>query len=325
MFTTCAASARPPSPTSGLIQHHRPRILQVCGTLLLAAALWGVGQSARAASSTTVVEAVQLPAWVERHGQRRPAQPGQLLRESDKAVTADGARMLLRLPDRSVIKLGEQTQFQIETLASRQQGVAGPSEFKSTLRLITGVFRYATDYTSKALGNRRDINLKLTTATVGIRGTDFWSMTDAEHDAVCLFEGQVEVLRNAQPGIPLVKPGAFWVVFTGQPEKPAGQATPDQLIKFIDQAEMKYGSGVLLQGGRWRTVAAFLPSAAQAAGLRNTLQAAGYPAEMVFKARGHEVRINQLATREDAEALLARLKAQTSLGVTQGRVALAAD
>lgn len=314
-----------PSSTKALTPRRRQRVLQTCGALLLAIGLWGAGQTARAAPSVTVVEAVQLPAWVERHGQRRPAQPGQLLRESDKAVTADGARMLLRLPDRSVIKLGEQTQFQIETLASRQQGLAGPSEIKSTLHLITGVFRYATDYTSKALGNRRDINLKLATATVGIRGTDFWSMTDAAHDAVCLFEGQVEVLREAQPGIALDKPGAFWVVFTGQPEKPAGQATPDQLVKFIDQAEMKYGSGVLLQGGRWRTVAAHLPNATQAASLRSALQAAGYPAEMVAKAGGHEVRINQLATREDAEAVLARLKAQTQLGVIEGRVALAAD
>lgn len=315
-----------PSVSASAFAQRRPlRAFRTCVALLLAASLWGAGQSARAAQSSTVVEAVQLPAWVERHGQRRPAQPGQLLREGDKAVTADGARLLLRLPDRSLIKLGEQTQFQIETLTSRQQGVAGPSEIKSTLRLITGVFRYATDHTSKALGNRRNINLKLATATVGIRGTDFWSMTDDAHDAVCLFEGQVEVVREAQPGITLDKPGAFWVVFTGQPEKPAGQATPDQLIKFIEQAEMKYGSGVLLQGGRWRTVAALLPSATQAARLRGALQAAGYPAEMVTKAGGHEVRIGQLATREDAEALLTHLKAQTQLGVTGGRVALAAD
>lgn len=86
------------------------------------------------------------------------------------------------------------------------------------LRLIAGVFRYATDYTSKALGNRRELNLKLSTATVGIRGTDFWSMTDAEHDAVCLFEVHVAVQRDARPDIALTEPGAFWVTYTGQPE-----------------------------------------------------------------------------------------------------------
>ena len=300
-------------------------IARGASTLILAAIAWGLGQPSQAAAANTVVEAVQLPAWVERQGQRRPAQPGQLLRDSDKAVTADGARMLLRLPDRSVIKLGEQTQFHIETMVAKQRGTAGPSELKSSLRLITGVFRYATDYTSKALGHKRELNLQLATATVGIRGTDFWSMTDAEHDAVCVFDGSVAVEREAKPDITLDKPGAFWVVFTGQPEKPAGQATPDQLAKFIGQAEMQPGSGILLQGGRWRTVAGLLPSVAEAAALRVRLQTAGYPAEMVAKNGRHEVRINQLATREDAEAVLARLQANTDLKVTQGRVALAAD
>jgi hypothetical protein len=116
-------------------------IARGASTLVLAAIAWGLGQPSQAAAANTVVEAVQLPAWVERQGQRRPAQPGQLLRDSDKAVTADGARMLLRLPDRSVIKLGEQTQFQIEAMVAKQQSAAGPSEIKSSLRLITGVFR----------------------------------------------------------------------------------------------------------------------------------------------------------------------------------------
>lgn len=293
------------------------------GMLILGAGLWASQGTARAATTSTMIEAVQLPAWVERNGQRRPAEPGVQLRDNDKAITAGHSRMLLRMPDRSVIKLGEQTEFQIESLAVRQPQAAGPSELSATLRLVTGVFRYATDYTSKALGNKRELNLKMATATVGIRGTDFWSMSDAAHDAVCMFEGKVEVVRDAKPGIMLEKPGAFWVVFTGEAEKPAGQATPDQLAKFIGQAEMQPGKGILLQGGRWRTVAGFTPSGAQANALRANLQTAGYPAEVVVKDGNFEVRINQLATREDAEAVLKQLQAITALGVNEGRVALA--
>lgn len=293
------------------------------GILLLGAGLWATQGVARAATASTVVEAVQLPAWVERNGQRRPAEPGVLLRDNDKAITAGHSRMLLRMADRSVIKLGEQTEFHIEAVTLRQPQAAGPSELSATLRLVTGVFRYATDYASKALGNKRELNLKMATATVGIRGTDFWSMTDAAHDAVCMFEGKVEVVRDAKPGIMLDKPGAFWAVFTGEPEKPAGQATPDQLAKFINQAEMQPGQGILLQGGRWRTVAGLMPSGVQANALRASLQTAGYPADVVAKDGKFEVRINQLATREDAEAVLKQLQANTALGVTDGRVALA--
>lgn len=301
----------------------RPFLRHSLGILLMGAGLWAGQGAARAATNSTVVEAVQLPAWVERNGERRPAEPGVQLRDNDKAITADHARMLLRMPDRSVIKLGEQTEFQIESLAVRRPQAAGPSELSATLRLVTGVFRYATDYSSKALGNKRELNLKMATATVGIRGTDFWSMTDAAHDAVCMFEGKVEVMRDAKPGVVLDKPGAFWVVFTGQPEQAAGQATPDQLAKFIGQAEMQPGKGILLQGGQWRTVAGFMPSGVQANALRTRLQTAGYPADVVAKDGKFEVRINQLATREDAETVLTQLQANATLGVTGGRVALA--
>lgn len=295
-------------------------------TLLVAAALWlGGFTGAQASPATTAVEAVQLPAWVERGQQRRPAEPGQLLREGDKAITAGQARMLLRMTDRSLIKLGEQTQLQIDAMSSKAATAGEARYISSSLRLITGVFRYATHYTSKALGSQRNIDLKLATATVGIRGTDFWSMTDAEHDAVCLFNGAVEVVRPGVPGVALAQPGAFWVVFTGQPEKPAGQATPEQLAKFIDQAEMQPGSGVLLQGGRWRAVVGSYTSAGSAAALRERLAAAGYPGQIVVRQGQHEVRINQLATRTDAEVVRARLQAQASLRVSGGRVALAAD
>ncbi|MBA4211780.1 MAG: hypothetical protein C0449_01735 [Polaromonas sp.] len=299
----------------------RPFIRHALGLLLLGAGLWASQGTARA--TTTVVEAIQLPAWVERNGQRRAAEPGVQLRANDKAITAGDARMLLRMSDRSMIKLGENTEFLIEALAVRQRQAAGPSELSATLRLVTGVFRYATDYSSKALGNKRDLNLKMATATVGIRGTDFWSMTDAAHDAVCMFEGKVEVVRDNKPGIVLDKPGAFWVVFTGEAEKPAGQATPDQLAKFIGQAEMQPGQGIVLQGGQWRTVAGLMPNGVQANALRTNLQAAGYPAEVLAKDGQFEVRINQLATREDAEAVLKQLQANTALGVKDGRVALA--
>lgn len=316
MHTTTTTEHRP----MGL--HRRALLWQACAALALGGLAWGMSRPAHAAPSATVVEAVQLPAWVERNGQRRPAEPGVQLRAKDKAITANGSRMLLRMDDRSTIKLGDQTEFLIQSIDTGRESAAAPSEQKSAFKLVSGVFRYATDYTSKALGNKRELNLEVATATVGIRGTDFWAMTDAAHDAVCVFEGKVEVVRDTKPGIELDKPGAFWVVFTGQPEKPAGQATPDQLAKFIGQAEMQPGNGVALQGGRWRTVAASLASVADAAALRTRLQTAGYPAEMIAKDGRHEVRINQLATREDAEAVAKRLQADAALGVTAARAAL---
>lgn len=307
------------SPATAPVFSPSRRLVLHLGAALLAAAAALTAQSARAAADTTVIEAVQLPAHIERSGQRRAAEPGALLRAGDKAITDAGSRMLLRMSDRSTIRLGEATQFLIDSLDNSASGDA--RQISTGLKLITGVFRYATDYASKALGNKTTLNLELATATVGIRGTDFWAMTDADHDAVCVFEGHVAVERDARPTIDLQKPGAFWVVFANQPEKPAGQATPDQLAKFIGQAEMQPGKGVLLQGGEWRLVAASGANGPEANALRTRLQEAGYPARVSALDKGFEVRINQFATEQDAQAILAKL---APLGVTQGRVVRAA-
>lgn len=288
-------------------------------SLLLVAAV-GLPTSGRAASpaAETVVEAVQMPAWVERNGERRAAEPGQRLRAGDLAVTATGARAVLRLSDNSLIKLGEATELAVQKLDAARQG--GQERMEGKFRLVTGVFRYATDYRSKAQGVQRDVSLQTATATVGVRGTDFWAMSDAEHDAVCVFEGAVAVMREGRETIALNQPGAFWVTFTGQPDKPAGQATPAQLSKFIAQGDLQPGTGVLVQGGAWRTVVATFPRLAEAEALRLRLQKAGYPARVGNSVRGHEVQVQQLATRQDAEALLRRLQTDSTMGAAQGRV-----
>ena len=296
------------------------RRIALASALLLGAAAWlpATTRAATPAPADTVVEAVQLPAWVERNGDRRAAEPGQRLRVGDIAVTASGSRAGLRLSDNSLVKLGEATELALQGLEAGRKD--GQDQMAGKFRLITGVFRYATDYRSKALGIKRDVSLQTATATVGVRGTDFWAMSDAEHDAVCVFEGAVAVMRDGRETIALNQPGAFWVVFTGQPEKPAGQATPAQLNKFIGQGDLEPGQGVLVQGGQWRTVVATFPRLAEAEALRMRLQKAGYPASAANPVRGHEVRVLQVATRQDAEALLRKLQADPTLGAAQGRV-----
>jgi len=283
-----------------------------CAVLTASLAAWA--GELLAAPSTLTVEAVQAPAWVERNGQRSPVEPGMTLRAQDKALTAAGSRLLLRMDDRSAIKLGEQTELQVRSLDAQ------PSDPKGHFKLAAGVFRYVTDGIGKA-----PVHLELGSATVVMRGPDVWSTTNADQEAACVFDGKAEVVRDAKPRIALDKPGALWIVYSGEPEKPADQATPAQWTKFTAQSELQAGGGVLSPGGRWRTVAALLNSPAQAATLQARLQAAGYPAETKAKGGRHEVRINQLATRADAEALLQRLRSDADLGVTEGRAALAAQ
>lgn len=256
------------------------------------------------------VEAVQLPAWVTRAGKREPLAPGETVTTAHVLETGAGAAAVLSLPEQSVIRLGEKTRLEVLQwhAAMGDDGLG----VQSRLRLAAGFFRYIGGAVSGLLG-RREIGLELQSAAIGIRGTDFWSMTDAEHDAACLFEGRIEIAAREQGLLVLDRPTAFWARFFKQGPQPIGNATPHQLATFIGSTEIRPGSGVMLVGGRWRIVYASATAAA-AAQLIERLREAGYPA---IPGAANEVQLNSFASRQDAQAVLDRL---ATLAGTGGRV-----
>ena len=86
-------------------------------------ALLACSVSAQAATVGAVVDGVQMPAWVERNGQRTPLAPGQSLLPSDRVVTGDNAKLLVRMPEGSLLRLGEKANLNIGDMAeSRSDG-----------------------------------------------------------------------------------------------------------------------------------------------------------------------------------------------------------
>lgn len=59
------------------------------------------------AAPDAVVEGIQLPAWVLRDGKRQPLAIGTELKSNDEVATGGNSRLLLRLGDGSVVKLGD--------------------------------------------------------------------------------------------------------------------------------------------------------------------------------------------------------------------------
>ncbi len=277
---------------------------------------------AKASPHTLAVEAVQMPAWVNRNGQRVALSPGDSVTTAEEVETAAAAGLVLRLPEGSIIRLGEKTRLGIQRLEVNPAD--GYTAVRSELKLFDGFFRFATSAVAKVVG-QREIDVNLRTATIGIRGTDFWSMTDEKHDATCLFEGRVDLATRDQGALTLDKPTAFWARFFDKPVQPVGVATPEELAKFLKSTEIQPGKGVAVEGGRWRVVAAAPSSDKAAAALAARLRAEGYPATLRTKTVAgktvHEVRINGLATRADAEVVLEKIKPQEGVS---GRVALSA-
>ncbi len=255
-----------------------------------------------------VVEAVQMAAWSIRNGHNTPIAPGDTVSAEHEVETAADAALVMRVPEGSMIRLGQKTRLGIQRLEVNP--VDGRIAVRADLKLFDGFFRFATSAVAKVVGQRQ-VNVTLRTATIGVRGTDFWTMTAVTHETTCLFEGKVELDTTDNGLITLDKPTAFYQRVFDKPAQPAGNATPEQLNKFVNLTELQPGRGVAVAGGQWRVIALATADSRSTIGLAGRLRAQGYPARM--RASGPvgrerlEISITELASEQDAEAILKKI------------------
>jgi hypothetical protein len=279
------------------------RLIAVAVLATSAAAAHAADEPRRAAPPA-VVEAVQMPAWVERGGSRVPLAPGMALAPDDDLRTGANARLLVKLAEGSSVKLGENAQLRIAQAQLRKDNV-----FASTMNLLAGAFRFTTDALAKA--RRREVSISVATVTAGIRGTDLWGKAAADRDIVCLIEGRIDVARAGDPPLTMDQPLSFFIAPRGQPPLPVQPVKPEQLRQWATETEIAAGAGAARRGGRWKVVLASGESENEVLRVYQDARAAGYAAELAPKRvdgrRAYDVRIAQLPSREEAEALAASL------------------
>jgi hypothetical protein len=284
---------------------------------LAAAATATVAQDApkRAAAPQAVVEAVQMPAWIERGGARVPLAPGMGLQSNDALRTGADARLLVKLADGSSVKLGENAQLQLAMIATR-----GDNVFVSAMNVLQGAFRFTTDALAKS--RRREVSVTVATVTAGIRGTDLWGKAAADRDIVCLIEGRIEVSRQGDPTITMDQPLSFYIAPRGQPALAVAPVNPEQLKQWATETEIADGRGAARRGGRWKVVLASGESENEVLTVYQAVRAAGYAAELqprrVQGKRTYDVRIASLPSQAEAEALARSLDGR--YGVSSPRV-----
>lgn len=276
------------------------------------------GESAHA-ESVLRAEVVQMPAWWVRHGVSEALQPGAVLPQGAEVQTGAGGAVALRMPEGSVMHLGERTRLDVQRLQASQK--AGEWSMASLFRLVGGFVRYATTPLATASG-RRDVQVQLSTATLGVRGTDFWAMSDEVHDAACLFEGRIALSTQRQGELVLDKPSDFWASFFDKPPAPVGVATPADLAKFMASVALKPGAGLAVAHGQWRIRAMVSAAYPKALALVVALRQGGFAAQVWERqaVERYSVEVRQLATEADAQALLARLRSLGVLGAADGEV-----
>ena len=261
---------------------------------LLLAVLLGVASVQALAQRAAVVDGVQMPAWRERDGNRVPLVPGMELRAGDRILSGKDARVLVKLSEGSVVKLGENGTLQLtEVSATREL-------FKGALQVLEGAFRFTTDVAAKA--RKREVEVKVDQVTIGIRGTDFWGRSRAERQIVCLIEGAIQVGADGEAPVTMDQPRQFYRREKGKTE-PVGMVEAKQLAEWALETDIGAGKGALRRGGKFSVALLRASQQRDANAVRDQLRQAGYPAEVVTDKQTYTVRIRHLPTREEAQVL----------------------
>jgi len=266
-----------------------------------AAALLACAQAL--AQPAAVVEGVQMPAWLERSGRISPVAPGMALRPGDQLKTGAGSRLLVKLSEGSLVKLGENGTLRIAEMA--------PSSdvFRAALRVLEGAFRFTTDLAAKQ--RRRDVSISVATVTAGIRGTDLWGRSRDERQIVCLIEGRIEVGAEGEQPVTMDQARQFYVRDKGQTQ-PLAFVEPQQLNQWAKETEIERGKGAARVGGKWSVRLAAADTQRGALEVYDAVRRAGYPAEILpvkdGDKRSYVVRIRNLPSKAEAAALADALR-----------------
>ncbi len=203
------------------------RIFSIFIGILWLAGVAGYSQAAPQAEIT----AVQADAWVVRGDNSYAAIEHMALVSGDQIRTGEKARVILKLPDDSIVKLGE---YSIVNLSNILPPETEGGLFSAALEIVQGVFRFTAEEPAA-----RDIQIKVgKSITAGIRGTDIWGSAWLEGKTLlCLLEGKVAVSSGTTHAL-LDKPLDYFIVPEGQPPSPVGTLPAEKAQKWITWTEL---------------------------------------------------------------------------------------
>lgn len=255
------------------------------------------------AAAPATIEAVQSPAWLEHQGRSEPLSPGQELRDGDVVRTGAGARAWLMLAEGSRVKLGESARF---TLHSRSLDPA--RYFRGALDVAVGAFRFTTELLGK--NKRRQVAIRIGTATIGIRGTDLWGKADRDGELVLLLEGRIGIEHGGE----ITELNRPWTYL----DAPRGQAAavklldPERFRLMARQTEIIASDGASRIKGRHGISVAVANSDEEALRVYDRLREAGFDARIQPRAVAggwqYELKLTGFASPDEARVAAQRVR-----------------
>lgn len=257
------------------------------------------------AESEALVQAVQMPAWLQRGDGMRPLRVGLELQNGDRLITGTNARIYVQTADGSTVKLGEKASLTMDELTRGQQE---ESVFRAALNVAKGAFRFTTASIAKL--KSRDVTVRVAGATVGIRGTDVWGKDGEEVGVVCLIEGKIEVQGNDNTEFVMDQPLSVYKMPKGTTPMSVGIVEAEQLKKWATETNIAQPAAQL--GGKWRLDLMTLVDETRALTAYDQWRNAGYDVQIkpVATESGwtYVLQIGQLVSREEASQLAVQLK-----------------
>jgi len=218
--------------------------------------------------------------------------------------------VLLRMPEGSLVKLGADGRLDLDRLAVREEPQS--TLVTAALNVVKGAFRFTTQ-AARRFQSRREVDVRIATITVGIRGTDLWGKAADDRDIVCLIEGSINVQRESEAAFAMDQPLSFYIAPKNAPALPVAPVPQEQLETWAAETEIQPRTGATRAGGDWIVYVTDITYQPQASAVEAALRSAGYPAELhPVPLRGsvfYRVRIRNLPSFEEAGALAARLRA----------------
>jgi hypothetical protein len=180
--------------------------------------------------SAAVVDAVQERAAFQREGRQKPLAKGIELYAGDIITTGAKARVVIRLADRSLVRIGAHAQVKFEQLNSP---VSKSEILTAVFNVLKGVFRFTGSH-----DNPLDVKIRVgNSISAGIRGTDVYTHAQADKDIVCLIAGQVSIQAGEVKAM-LTQPREGFIVPKGSPPLPISLISEEKFQQWLKNSEI---------------------------------------------------------------------------------------
>ena len=225
-----------------------------------------------AVKAEIVITALQPPVWKESNGVRDALFPGDIVATGDTIFSGKGSRVLLDFNEGSIVELGEETNTLVDAAPETQNSI-----ISSTFSILKGAFRY----TAGLLANnqKRDIRINLTTATIGIRGTDLWGRSSDDEDFVVLIEGDITIDHNSNQQVRMNEPQSVFRARTNQPPDALSRIEIPELLELAKETALVPDKATMYKEGAYSVVLASSLDEETAINNRDKFQKMGYPVE----------------------------------------------